>query len=61
MGFNSGFKGLKIFRVYGKIAGVTLASVNKRVLLPTNIFITSHCLTVGYYSYGSLSHPKDGI
>jgi hypothetical protein len=44
-----------------KIAGVTLAKVNKSVLLPTNIFIASHCLIVGSYSFGSLSHPKDGI
>jgi len=41
---------LKIFRVDVKIAGVTLAKVNKIVLLPTNIFITSHCLTVFFFS-----------
>jgi hypothetical protein len=52
---------LKIFQVDVNIAGATLAKVNKSVLLPTYIFITSHFLTVGYYSFGSLSHPKDGI
>lgn len=52
---------LKTFRVDGKIAGVTLASVNKSVLSPTEIFITSHSLAVWYYSFGSLSHPNDGI
>jgi len=52
---------LKLFRVDVNIAGVTLAKVNKSVLLPTNIFITSHSLIIGCYGFGSLSHLKDGM